>query len=178
VTDEGYDGQTGAPSPPRFCLRCGGALAAHPIAAEGRERLLCAVCGRIQYQNPIVVASVVLERGDETFLLRRARPPGAGTWVFPGGFVELGETVAEAAVREAREEAGVEVNLGPLLGVYDRPGPGVVLIVYRATIARGVPAAGHEATAAAWYAAQAIPWADLAFDTTAQALRDWVRVRR
>jgi len=148
-------------------------LAARRHPPEQRERLTCSDCGRIHYQNPIVVASVILERGGTVLLLRRARPPRAGTWVFPGGFVEMGETVAAAATRECIEETGVDPCLGPLLGVYDRPGPGVVVIVYRATPGGGEPHPGHEATELRWFPAHTLPWHDLAFDTTVAALRDW-----
>jgi ADP-ribose pyrophosphatase YjhB (NUDIX family) len=173
---EGFDGASGAPPPPRFCVACGSPLAERFHAPDGRERLICAGCGRVQYRNPTVVGAVVLERDGAVLLLRRSRPPRAGTWVFPGGFVELGETVEEAAVRECREETGVTPRLGALLGVYSRPGPGVVIVVYRATRAAGTPRAAHEASEVRWFRRDAIPWGALAFDTTAAALRDWARL--
>ena len=170
---EGFDGVSGGPLPPRYCSACGNPLAERFHPPDGRDRLICSVCGRVQYRNPTVVAAVVLERDDAVLLLRRSRPPRAGTWVFPGGFVELGETVEEAAVRECREETAVTPRLGALLGVYSRPGPGVVIVVYRATIAAGAPRAGHEASEVAWFRREEIPWDALAFDTTAAALDDW-----
>jgi ADP-ribose pyrophosphatase YjhB (NUDIX family) len=172
---EGFSGDTGVPAAPRHCLACGTGLEERFLPAEGRERLVCAGCGRVHYRNPLVVASTILEQDGRTLLLRRANPPRAGTWVFPGGFVELGETVEQAALRECLEETDVRAELGALLGVYSRPGPGVVLIVYRATIASGEPRPAHEATAVAWFAPAEIPWSELAFDSTEAALRDWVR---
>lgn len=174
---EDFSGSTGSPPLPRFCLLCGSSLVQRFLPNEGHERLVCTACARVHYQNPIVVAGVVLERAGETLLLRREFPPRAGTWIIPGGFVELGETVAQAALRETLDETGVSARLGPILGVYDRPGPGMVLVVYRATILAGEPFAGHEATEVAWFSPDRLPWAALAFDTTEQALQDWVRLQ-
>jgi ADP-ribose pyrophosphatase YjhB (NUDIX family) len=176
LDSEGFSGDSGAPSAPRFCLACSGALQPRALPDDTRERLVCDGCGRVHYRNPTVVASTILERDGRTLLLRRAYPPRAGTWVFPGGFVELGETVEQAALRECLEETGVTARLGPLLGVYSRPGPGVVIVVYRAEIAAGEPSAAHEATEVAWFGPKTIPWSELAFDTTEAALRDWARV--
>jgi ADP-ribose pyrophosphatase YjhB (NUDIX family) len=171
---EGFDGALGAPPPPRFCPACGGRLADRFHPPDGRDRLICTGCDRVQYRNPTVVGAVLIEQQDAVLLLRRSRPPRAGTWVFPGGFVELGETVEAAAVRECREEVGVTPRLGPVLGVYSRPGPGVVLVVFRASIESGTPHAAHEASDIAWFPRDAIPWGELAFDTTVLAIRDWM----
>jgi ADP-ribose pyrophosphatase YjhB (NUDIX family) len=175
LVSEGFSGDTGAPAAPRYCLACGRGLQPRFLPAEGRERLVCEGCERVHYRNPLVVASTILERERRTLLLRRANPPRAGTWVFPGGYVELGETVEQAALRECLEETGVRARLDVLLGVYSRPGPGVVLVVYRASVATGEPRPAHEATEVAWFAPAEIPWSELAFDTTEAALRDWAR---
>jgi ADP-ribose pyrophosphatase YjhB (NUDIX family) len=171
---EGFRGDVGAPPLPRFCSMCGAGLEEGFHPADGCNRLLCVGCGRVQYRNPIVVGAVVLEREGQVLLLRRARAPQSGTWVFPGGFVELGETVAAAAARECIEETGIEPHIGRLLGVYDRPGPGIVIVVFRATVASGIARPGVEASEVRWFSPEGIPWTDLAFDTTDAALRDWV----
>jgi ADP-ribose pyrophosphatase YjhB (NUDIX family) len=156
---------------------CGGALESRFHPPDGCHRLICTGCDRIQYRNPSVVGAVIPERDGAVLLLRRARPPRSGTWVFPGGYVELGETVEAAAIRECREEVGVEPRLGPLLSVYNRPAPGVVIVVYRATLTDGEPRPGPEAGAVAWFTPDRIPWHELAFDTTEAALRDWISRR-
>lgn len=170
---EGYDSDYLEQRGPAFCHSCGGAmrLGAHP--GETRPRHACASCGRIHYLNPLLVAAVIPEYDGKVLLLRRARPPRAGAWVFPGGFVEYGETAEEAAQREAEEEAGIAVQPGSVLGVYSRRGPGVIMVVYRGSVESSVFTPGEEATEAAWFTPDAIPWDDLAFDTTAAALRDW-----
>jgi ADP-ribose pyrophosphatase YjhB (NUDIX family) len=171
---EGFHGDTGAPPTPRFCSACGAPLAESYHPPDGCRRLVCTACGRVQYRNPAVVGAVIVERDGAVLLLRRARAPRAGTWVFPGGFVELGETVAEAARRECIEETGIEPRVGPLIGVYDRPGPGIVIVVYRAAVMSGAVAPGPEASEVCWFPIERIPWTELAFDTTEAALRDWL----
>ena len=168
---EGFAAHPAPPHTPRFCEACGGPLAELPD--EDRPRHMCTVCARIRYLNPVPVAAVLPVHEGRVLLLRRAIAPRAGTWVFPGGFVEWGETVEEAAVREAAEETGISVALGPVLGVYSRPGPGVVVVVYEGRVANPHVAPGREALEVRWFAPHEIPWDELAFDTTVAALRDW-----
>lgn len=169
-----------APVPPRFCPQCGSPLEERLLASEDRLRLVCRGCGHILYINPKVVAAVIPEWGDRFLLLRRAIEPRYGTWTFPGGFVEIDETVEAAAVREAREEVGLEVRLRTLVGVYSRPapaGPGVVVVVYRGEVTSERICMGREALEARWVLPSEIPWDELSFQTTAWALRDWLAGR-
>jgi len=175
VTLEGFHGNETAMVAPRFCPWCGGALALRLVPEEERTRHVCTACARIQYINPKVVGAVLPVHEGRVLLLRRAIAPRGGTWVFPGGFVEWGETVEEAAVREAAEEVGVAVEVDDLLGVYSRVGPGVVIVVYLGRAAGPAFTLGREALEAAWFHPAEIPWDELAFDTTEQALRAWVR---
>ena len=96
--------------------------------------------------------------------------------------MEIDETAEECAAREAHEEAGVLVRVRGLIGVYSRPGPdpgpGVVSIVYRGTVAEGRPAAGREALETRWFRPDDIPWDDLAYETTRWALADWLKRRQ
>jgi ADP-ribose pyrophosphatase YjhB (NUDIX family) len=107
-------------------------------------------------------------------LMRRALEPRRGAWTMPGGFVEVGESTEEAAVREADEEVGLPLEISKLLGVYSRPAVGIVVVVYRARALREDAQAGEEALEVSWFTAETIPWHDLAFETTVHALRDWV----
>ncbi len=159
---------------PRFCPWCGGSLELRLIPEEDRTRHVCAGCARIHYVNPKVVAAVLPLHEGQVLLLRRAIQPRTGTWVFPGGFVEWGETTQQAAAREAAEEVGVALEVGPLLGVYSRLGPGVVIVVYLGRVIDPAISLGREALDAAWFAPEAIPWDELAFDTTHEALRAWL----
>ncbi len=174
--DEGFASAPLPPRLPRFCWRCGNALDLGHLPEEDRPRHHCRNCGHIHYLNPTLVAAVIPEHDGRVLLLCRARAPRAGSWVFPGGFVEWGETAEAAAAREVLEEVGVPVTVdAPPLGLYSRLGPGVVVAVYRGRALDPRVTLGQEATDARWFAPDAIPWHDLAFDTTVEALRDWLR---
>ncbi|HEY4668994.1 MAG TPA: NUDIX hydrolase [Tepidiformaceae bacterium] len=158
-------------------MHCGQRLTTAIPEGDTRRRLVCMDCGFVHYLNPRPVAAVIPEREDGTLLLvRRAIEPRMGMWVFPGGYMDVGETVEEAAIRETMEEAHLELRDLSLLGVYTRPGPGVVLIVYEGR-AVGEAEVGHECSEFRWFRPEEIPWEDLAFDSTAWALKDWTRRR-
>jgi ADP-ribose pyrophosphatase YjhB (NUDIX family) len=172
---------------PRFCHQCGGQLQERLLEGEDRPRLVCSACGFIHYVNPKVVVGAIPERAGRILLMRRAIEPRYGAWTFPGGFMEIDETAEEAALREAEEELGLSLTLGPLLGLYSRPsaggrsapdgGPGVLVVVFRARVGRAPPKPGRECLEAAWFRPEEIPWEDLAFETTRWALRDWVALK-
>ena len=101
----------------KFCQKCGGKLAVKEV--DGRNRLVCEVCGRVHYQNPIPVVVAVLKKSDERKigLVKRAIPPQLGKWALPGGFVEVDESPEEAVIREVKEEIGAEGKVQGLIGV-------------------------------------------------------------
>jgi ADP-ribose pyrophosphatase YjhB (NUDIX family) len=160
-------------SPPRYCPACSNPLAQQYVAAEERERLVCSSCAEIFYINPKVVAGVVPIRDGRVWLLRRAIQPRLGAWTFPAGFMEMGETVEQAAWRETFEELHMDVNITRLLNIYSRPESPTVLIVYLAD-ALTEPMGGSEALEFASFGPDTIPWSRLAFWNTEAALRDWV----
>lgn len=165
-------------STPRYCQLCGGSMSERLIESTSRTRYECARCGFIHYMNPRVIAAVIVEHGGRVLLEQRAMEPGRGGWTFPGGFLEIGETPAAGAAREATEEVGLDVTLGALLGVYTRPEVGIVMVVYAGKSGSDAAyVADAESLAVRWYAVDDIPWAELAFDTTVEALRDWVAAR-
>jgi ADP-ribose pyrophosphatase YjhB (NUDIX family) len=158
-------------------MQCGQRLTTAVPEGDTKRRLVCLDCGFIHYINPRPVAGTLPVREDGRLLLvRRAIEPRVGTWVFPGGFMDVGETAEEAAARETREEACLEVEELRLLGVYTRTEPGVVVIVYEAR-AIGEARVGDETSEVRWFAANEIPWEELAFDTTEWALKDWLKTR-
>jgi ADP-ribose pyrophosphatase YjhB (NUDIX family) len=146
------------------------------VIKEGEPpRLVCVRCGFVFYLNPKVAAGALFAYGPGVVLVRRAIDPGAGRWVFPGGFVDVGETVQAAAIRETVEETGLKVGLTGILDVYSQPGAGVVVVVYAADVLGGTLKPGSECQEAKSFAPEALPWEELAFETTRQALRDYVR---
>lgn len=160
-------------SPPRFCPGCGQPLEMQFVEAEDRHRLVCTQCSEIHYINPKVVAGVMPVVDGRVWLLRRAIQPRLGTWTFPAGFMEMGETVEQAAQRETFEELHLEVRLIRLLNIYSRTESPTVLIVYLAE-ALTEPTGGSEALEFACFGPDEIPWADLSFWNTEAALRDWI----
>jgi ADP-ribose pyrophosphatase YjhB (NUDIX family) len=109
-------------------------------------------------------------------LLRRAFDPGKDLWTFPGGFVDLGESVEQAAHRETREELDIAIELGPLVGIYSRADSRIVLIVYSARTREG-PRATDEAREVRCFDPAGLPWDELAFWSTRDALQDFLRER-
>ncbi|HWC86286.1 MAG TPA: NUDIX domain-containing protein [Solirubrobacteraceae bacterium] len=151
----------------RFCPRCG-----QPAEVAFPRSLACGHCGYAAYFNPKPVAAAIpVDDEGRVILLRRGFDPGQGRWTFPGGFVDLGESVEDAAVRETDEELGIAIELGRLVGVYSRPDERVVLIVFLAR-ALGRAQTTPEATEVRPFAAAELPWDELAFWSTEQALRD------
>ncbi len=150
----------------RFCPRCG-----QLAKVEFPQRITCSHCGYAAYYNPKPVAAAIpLDDRGRVILLRRGFDPGRGRWTFPGGFVDLGESVPDAAHRETEEELGIAIELGDLVGVYSRPDDRVVLIVYLAR-ALGDPHTTPEAVEIRRFSPPEIPWGELAFWSTELALR-------
>jgi mutator protein MutT len=163
---------------PRYCQVCGHHLVERMVEAEKRRRLQCESCGFIHYLNPRVVVAIIVENAGRVLLQQRAVEPRRGYWTFPGGFLEYGEMPEDGARRETKEEVGLDVVVDGLQHVYARPDVGITLVVYRGTSESDAAFVGDfESMAVAWFAADEIPWADLAFQTTEQALRDWVAWR-
>jgi 8-oxo-dGTP diphosphatase len=151
----------------RFCPRCGA-----EAQVEFPRSLGCPACGYQVYYNPDPVAAVIPRDGNGgLWLLRRGFDPGRGLWTFPGGFVDLGESVEDAARREVREELEIDVRLDGLVGVYSRGDDRVVLVVFDGT-ALGEPRTTPEAPEVRAFAPAQVPWSELAFWSTERALRD------
>ncbi|HET9269395.1 MAG TPA: NUDIX hydrolase [Vicinamibacterales bacterium] len=154
---------------------CGGALEPRAIKQNEPERLVCVQCGFVFYLDPKVAVGTIITNGSgHIALVKRAIEPGYGKWVYPGGYVDRGELVRDAAVREAREESGLIVSLGRLINVYSYPGRAPVVIVYEATIIGGVLCADDECLEARFFEPHEIPWDDLAFPSTHDALREFL----
>jgi ADP-ribose pyrophosphatase YjhB (NUDIX family) len=137
--------------------------------------LVCESCGYRALWSPEPVAAAIPRDADgRIWLLRRTLHEGAGRWTFPGGYVELGESVEDAARRETREEMEIDIELGALVGVYSRATERTVLVVFDAR-ALGVPRETEEASEVRAFAPAELPWDELAFWSTEQALRDTLR---
>jgi 8-oxo-dGTP diphosphatase len=160
----------------RFCPRCGGNLSRRRIKMNEPERLVCEQCSYVFYQDPKVVAATIFTLQGSVVLLRRAVEPALGRWVFPGGYVDRGESVADAAIRETKEESNLDVRLCSLLNIYSYPGSPNVVVVYAAEVVGGELQACDESDDARIFAPAQIPWHDLAFKSTEEALKEYLRL--
>ncbi len=158
----------------RFCPKCGAALEPRMVKEGEPPRLVCVACGFVHYLDPKVAACTIALIDGGIVMLRRGIEPQLGKWVFPGGFVDRGESVQAAAVRETLEEVNLRVSLIGILDVYSFPGQEVVVVVYSADVVGGSLEARDESLEVRAFRPEQIPWDDLAFDTTRAALRDYV----
>ncbi|WP_137176616.1 NUDIX domain-containing protein [Roseomonas sp. AR75] len=140
---------------------------------EDRERLTCADCGYIAYENPKIVTGSVVAVDGRVMLCRRAIEPRRGFWTIPAGYMELGETVEEAARREAREEACAEIAIEGVLALYSIARIGQVQVLFRAHLATPGFAAGAESLEVRLFAWEEIPWEELAFPSVHWVLNAW-----
>jgi 8-oxo-dGTP diphosphatase len=156
----------------RFCPCCGGGL--HQRRVNGRDRLVCRRCGRVLYLNPAVGVAVVVRRGSDILWGRRAGGKYAGAWCLPCGYVEWGEEVRAAAVREFAEETGLAVELGEVLAVHSNfhdPERLTVGLWFAGRLTGGELAPADDLDAAAFFPLDAPP-ALLAFPTDALVLAE------
>jgi len=161
-------------SQPVYCPRCGTLMERRLV--EDRDREVCPACGFIFYRNPVPAVGVVVALDGKVVLVRRRYEPRAGCWALPAGFMELGESAEDAAIRECHEETGLLVRVDHLLGVYSygagqRTG---LLIIYAATATGGDLVAADDATEAGVFALDALP-TPMAFPTHLQAIDRWRR---
>lgn len=150
----------------------------HMEIPDGDDKLrrVCAHCRFIDYVNPKIVAGAVVTQGDRILLCKRAIEPRKGYWTLPAGFMEEGETVEEAARREAQEEACADIRIQQLLAVYSVPRIAQVQVMFRAELASDI-AAGPESEEVGLFAWQEIPWSELAFPTVVWALTQFASTR-
>ena len=142
---------------------------------DNRERLVCADCGHIAYDNPKVVVGTVIVADDQVLMCRRAIEPRRGFWTLPAGYLEHGETLQEGAAREAMEEAGVQIVLDGILGVFSVARIGQVQVIFRGRFADPARhfAAGEESLEVALFSWERIPWEAIAFPSVRWALDAW-----
>lgn len=146
-------------------------------AGDERERLICADCGFINYENPKIVVGAVVEWDGRILMCRRAIPPRTGYWTIPAGYLELNETTEHGAAREAWEESCARIEIDGLLAVYNIPRLSQVQLIYRAKLISPEIEPGPESLEVALYDWDEIPWDDLAFPSVRWALDHYDRSR-
>lgn len=163
--------------PLHYCPTCGAPVERKIPDGDDRERYVCSRDGEIFYQNPLTVVGTIPVWEDRILLCRRAIEPRAGFWTLPAGFLELGETTAEAGIRETREEAEAEVELGPLFTLLNVSHIGQLHMFYRAVLPEPKHAPGQESIETALFEAADIPWRQLAFPTVHRTLTHFLEDR-
>ena len=162
----------------KHCRRCGTAVDYRVPSDDNRERAMCAACGEIHYENPLNVVGCVPVWGEQVLLCRRNIEPRYGKWTLPAGFMELGETVADGALRETDEEAGANIELQGLLTMLNVVRVGQVHLFYRARMLDASLNPGPETIEARLFHEHEIPWDEIAFRTVRVTLQHFFECRR
>ena len=162
----------------RFCSACGHQVEQVVPPGDNRLRFCCPGCSAIHYQNPRMVLGTIPVWKDQVLLCRRAIEPRYGKWTLPAGFMEVGETTGDGAIRETIEEAGARVDLGPLFTMIDVPHVHQVHLFFLADLRDTAFAAGTESLEVRLFEEHAIPWEEIAFRTVAATLRHFFADRQ
>jgi len=175
-TPHGLDGA-------RHCVHCAAPLQPKRLRGDHLDRLACPACGWVLYHGPEIAAGTVPLYEGRIVLIRRAVRPSKGLWTFPCGYMERDETLEEGARRETLEECGLEVELDGLLGAFSyppgpEPGGRVVVVAYAAVATGGVPIAGDDADEVRLCDPDDLPWDELAFSSSRDALNAWLKRNR
>ena len=158
----------------KFCPSCATTLEAKEVA--GQQRPVCPQCGRVVYYDPKIAAASIIERQGKVLMVKRAIQPGYGLWSIPGGYVDRGEVVEEAAVREVWEETGLKVEIQHMVGLFSEHGHPVVVAVFAAQEVGGNLKAGEETLELGFFSLDGLP--DLAFPRDGQILARWLELQR
>jgi len=160
-----------------FCSSCGATVVLRIPDGDNRARYVCDECQTIHYQNPNIVAGCIPEWEGRILLCQRAIEPRYGLWTLPAGFMENGETTEQAALRETREEAGAQVEIADLFGIFSIPHISQVYLLYRGSLYDGVFTPGPESLQCRLFDEQEIPWEKLAFPVMTETLERYYRFK-
>lgn len=155
----------------KFCSECGNPVHEEIPAGDHARRHVCAACGTIHYRNPKVIVGVIPEWGDQILFCKRAIEPRLGLWTFPAGFLELGETTAQGAAREALEEARADVEVHDLLAVINVPYVSQVYMIHRGRMRTAEHGPTPESSETVLLREDQIPWDHIAFPTIFHSLK-------
>jgi len=162
----------------KFCSQCGHPVSCRVPEGDNRPRYVCDHCQTIHYQNPNIVAGTLPVWEDKILLCKRAIEPRYGTWTLPAGFMELGETMEQAALRESEEEACANVEIDEIYTLISLPHVDQVYVMYRAQLCDLDFRPGEESLEVRLFSEEEIPWSDLAFRTIHYTLEKYFQDRQ
>ena len=157
----------------KFCSGCASVLEIQDV--EGHQRPVCPNCGRVVYHDPKIAATCIVERQGAVLMIKRDNQVGFGLWSMPGGYVDRGEVVEEAAAREVLEETGLQVEVKNLVGLFSEAGHPVIVVAFAAVETGGRLAAGTEAQDVGFFPLDGLP--EMAFPRDQLILDKWQSVR-
>lgn len=162
----------------KYCSACGAPLSIKIPDGDTLPRLVCDRCLAIHYENPKIVVGCIPEWEDRILLCKRAIEPRYGLWTFPAGFMEMDETVEDAAARETLEEANAEVQISRLYAIFSIPQVNQVYLIFRGNMIKAEFGAGAESLEVALFTREEIPWTNLAFPVIQETLERYCRDAR
>ena len=157
-----------------YCSACGAPVTKKIPAGDNLPRFVCDTCLIIHYHNPKIVAGCIPEWEGNILLCRRAIEPRLGLWTFPSGFMEIGESTEEAAIRETFEEAQAQVERINLFAVLSLPHIGQTYLVFRGPMRSPDFGVGEESLEVQLFSLSTIPWDQIAFPVVKDALHRYV----
>jgi ADP-ribose pyrophosphatase YjhB (NUDIX family) len=161
----------------KFCPNCAAPLTRRVPDGDHLPRHVCPACGAIHYRNPKLIAGCVPEHAGRVLICRRGIEPRRGFWTIPAGFMEVGETLQQAAARECHEEALARVEVGSLCAIVHVLHAEQVHVMFRATLADGSYGVGTESLDARLCDERDIPWPEIAFASVEFTLRRYFEDR-
>jgi ADP-ribose pyrophosphatase YjhB (NUDIX family) len=154
-----------------YCSQCGCALARKIPPGDTLPRFVCTSCQQVHYENPRVITGCIAHWQGRVLLCRRAIEPRIGSWTLPAGFMEIGETMEQAALREVQEETGARIRLDALYSVFDIEAINQVYIIYRGVLLGPELAVGEECSEVNLFEPDDIPWDQLFYPAIADLLQ-------
>ena len=153
----------------KYCHWCGNILAVKKL--NETDKHYCNICDRFIFEDPKLAVVVLVSNGSKLLLVKRAIEPALGKWSFPSGYVDIGEVVETAAVREVKEETGVDIKINFLVGAYSSSSRPLVLLAYGAEVSGGIMKLNHEVLDLGYFSPECLP--DMPFPHDDEILRDW-----
>jgi ADP-ribose pyrophosphatase YjhB (NUDIX family) len=163
--------------PMKFCPTCAAPVEKRVPDGDHLPRAVCTGCGTIHYRNPKLIAGCVPEHGGRILVCRRAIEPRRGFWTIPAGFMEVGETLQQAAARECHEEALARVEVGSLCAVVHVLHAEQVHVMFRAVLAGDAFGVGVESLETTLVEERDVPWPEIAFPSVEFTLRRYFEDR-